>query len=120
MTSADGTVIAYERSGVGPALVLVDGALCSRDFGPTWTLAARLATRFTVHQYDRRGRGDSGGGTGPYHPDREIEDLAAVIAVAGGTAIVVMPMGSPTAAGPSPTSPITATTCRPRSPRQAR
>lgn len=88
-TSADGTTITYERSGAGPPLVLVDGAMCSRDFGPTRSLAARLAQDFRVTQYDRRGRGDSGPGTTAYHPGREVEDLAAVIASAGGDVIVV-------------------------------
>ena len=58
--SKDGTTIAYERSGKGPALVLVDGALCSRTFGPSPKLAPLLARHFTVYAYDRRGRGQSG------------------------------------------------------------
>jgi pimeloyl-ACP methyl ester carboxylesterase len=87
-TSADGTRIAYEVSGSGPALVLVDGALCARDMGHARPLAAALAASFTVHAYDRRGRGESGSGESAYHPDREIEDLAAVIEVAGGHAHV--------------------------------
>jgi Alpha/beta hydrolase family len=87
-TSADGTRIAYEVSGSGPALVLVDGALCARTMGHARPLAAALASSFTVHTYDRRGRGESGHGEAPYHPDREIEDLTAVIAAAGGHAHV--------------------------------
>ena len=55
--SKDGTTIAYERSGSGPALILVDGALCSRAFGPSPKLAPLLARHFTVYVYDRRGRG---------------------------------------------------------------
>src|SRR3954454_9105859 len=86
--SADGTRIAYEVSGSGPALVLVDGALCQRCMGPARPLAKLLAARFTVHAYDRRGRGESGAGHTPYHPDREVEDLAAVIEAAGGHAHV--------------------------------
>ena len=58
--SKDGTTIAYERSGSGPALILVDGALCSRAFGPSARLATLLAQHFTVISYDRRGRGQSG------------------------------------------------------------
>ena len=85
--SADGTTIAYEKVGTGPALVLVDGALCSRDFGPCRSLANHLADRFTVYFYDRRGRGGSGD-TPPYSPAREYEDLDAVIRAAGGTAYV--------------------------------
>lgn len=85
--SADGTTITYDRTGDGPPVVLVDGALCSRAQGPLPDLASRLAPRFTVYTYDRRGRGDSGDTT-PYSVDREIEDLAAVIEVAGGTAAV--------------------------------
>jgi pimeloyl-ACP methyl ester carboxylesterase len=85
VTSKDGTRMAYERIGSGPALVLVDGALCSRAFGPSEKLASHLASRFTVYRYDRRGRGDSGDTT-PYSPAREVEDIAALIAAAGGSA----------------------------------
>lgn len=67
--SKDGTPIAYEKSGEGPALILVDGALCSRKFGPMPRLAPLLAKRFTVFTYDRRGRGDSGD-TPPYAKQR--------------------------------------------------
>ncbi|HEY6315844.1 MAG TPA: alpha/beta hydrolase [Streptosporangiaceae bacterium] len=82
--SADGTTISYTRAGQGPPLILVDGALCSRSFGPMPKLADQLAPHFTVYTYDRRGRGDSGD-TQPYEPDREIEDLEALIALAGDT-----------------------------------
>jgi pimeloyl-ACP methyl ester carboxylesterase len=85
--SSDGTAIAYEASGEGPPLVLVDGALCHRAFGPSRPLAAELADRFTVYTYDRRGRGDSDD-TAPYAVEREVEDLEAVIAAAGGSAHV--------------------------------
>ncbi len=88
-TSTDGTEIAYEVSGSGPALVLVDGAMCQRAMGPSRGLAEQLADRFTVHAYDRRGRGESGPGTSPYAMDREVEDLLAVIGAAGGTAHVL-------------------------------
>ena len=87
VTSADGTAIAYEKVGSGPALVLVDGALCYRDFGPCRSLAKHLADRFTVYFYDRRGRGESGD-TQPYIAQREYEDLDAVIAATGGNAYV--------------------------------
>src|SRR4029078_815550 len=83
--SQDGTLIAYERSGAGPALILVDGALCSRSFGPSPKLAALLARHFTVYAYDRRGRGQSGD-TPPYTPAREVEDIAALVEAAGGSA----------------------------------
>lgn len=85
--SNDGTAIAYRRQGSGPSLVIVDGALCSRAFGPSSAQAARLADAFTVYTYDRRGRGESGD-TQPYAVEREIEDLAAVIGAAGGRAFV--------------------------------
>lgn len=87
VTSADGTTIAYETVGDGPPLVLVDGALCYRSFGPARPLAKHLADTYRVHLYDRRGRGDSGN-TPPYAVDREIEDVAAVIDAAGGSAFV--------------------------------
>jgi pimeloyl-ACP methyl ester carboxylesterase len=87
-TSVDGTEIAYESSGSGPALVLVDGALCHRAFGPARGLAEQLADSFTVYAYDRRGRGESGAGASPYAVEREVDDLAAVIDAAGGSAHV--------------------------------
>jgi len=83
--SKDGTPIAFERSGAGPALLLVDGALCSRGFGPARKLAALLAPHFTVYAYDRRGRGESGD-TPPYSPAREVEDIAALVEATGGSA----------------------------------
>jgi pimeloyl-ACP methyl ester carboxylesterase len=88
VTSKDGTAIAYERVGDGPPLILVDGALCSRAFGPTPKLAPLLAGQFTVYVYDRRGRGESGD-TAPYAKGREIEDIAALIGAAGGQAALV-------------------------------
>jgi pimeloyl-ACP methyl ester carboxylesterase len=87
LTSADGTTIAYERTGSGPALVLVDGAMCHRAAGPMRPLAALLRDGFTVYTYDRRGRGESSD-TRPYAVAREIEDLRALIAQAGGEAYV--------------------------------
>jgi pimeloyl-ACP methyl ester carboxylesterase len=84
--SADGTTIAYERTGDGPPLVLVDGALCHRDFNGQRPLAALLADRFAVYVYDRRGRGESTD-TAPPAPEREVEDLAAVLEAAGGPAM---------------------------------
>ncbi|HEX4713666.1 MAG TPA: alpha/beta hydrolase [Ktedonobacteraceae bacterium] len=87
VTSKDGTVIAYSQVGQGPALILVDGALCYRQFGPSQDLAAKLAPHFTVITYDRRGRGESGD-TQPYAVEREVEDLAALLEVVGGTAYV--------------------------------
>jgi len=86
--SKDGTAIAYERSGNGPALILVDGALCSRAFGPMPKLAPLLARHFTVYVYDRRGRGQSGD-TQPYSKEREVEDIAALIQEAGGSAFLL-------------------------------
>jgi pimeloyl-ACP methyl ester carboxylesterase len=83
--SADGTAIAYSTAGHGPAVILVDGALCHRAMGPSGPLAKLLAEHFTVYTYDRRGRGDSGD-TAPYDVDREVEDLAALIEAAGGSA----------------------------------
>ncbi|ADJ49380.1 hydrolase [Amycolatopsis mediterranei S699] len=86
-TSADGTQIAYTRAGSGPALVLVDGAMCYRGSSPNDALAKELATHFTVYTYDRRGRGESGD-TGPYTVEREVEDVAALIKEAGGEAFL--------------------------------
>ncbi len=88
VTSKDGTTIAYERIGAGPPLIIVDGALCYRDSGPARKVAAELADQFTVIIYDRRGRGESGD-TQPYAVQREVEDLDALIAAAGGRAQLV-------------------------------
>jgi pimeloyl-ACP methyl ester carboxylesterase len=85
--SADGTEIAFERSGSGPALVMIDPALGYAGFDNIRGLGALLAASLTVYTYDRRGRGGSGD-TAPYAVEREIEDLAAVIAEAGGAASV--------------------------------
>jgi pimeloyl-ACP methyl ester carboxylesterase len=83
--SQDGTTIAFARSGTGPALIVVDGALCSRAFGPSAKLAPLLARHFTVYADDRRGRGQSGD-RAPYAPAREVEDIAALVEEAGGSA----------------------------------
>jgi pimeloyl-ACP methyl ester carboxylesterase len=85
--SKDGTPIAFTKLGRGPALILVDGALCFRENGPSRDIATALASDFTVYAYDRRGRGESGD-TKPYAIDREIEDLKAVIRQAGDSAFV--------------------------------
>ena len=87
VTSKDGTEIAYEKTGKGPELILVDGALIYRSFGPMPELAKLLAPNFTVTTYDRRGRGESGD-TKPYALEREVEDLNALIDAAGGSAYV--------------------------------
>ncbi|HEV2781098.1 MAG TPA: alpha/beta fold hydrolase [Actinophytocola sp.] len=82
-TSKDGTTIAFDRIGDGPPVILVEGAFCDRRTSAP--LAARLADRFTVFSYDRRGKGDSGD-TQPWSIERELEDLDAIIAAAGGSA----------------------------------
>jgi pimeloyl-ACP methyl ester carboxylesterase len=82
--SKDGTVIAFDRLGRGPALILVGGALEHRAMdSETAQLAPLLAEHFTVFHYDRRGRGDSTD-TQPYAVEREIEDIDALITEAGG------------------------------------
>lgn len=83
--SRDGTLIAYEQRGEGPPVVLVGGALCTAASDAP--LASLLAPHFRVFTYDRRGRGASGD-TAPYTVEREIEDLATVIAETGGNASV--------------------------------
>src|SRR4026207_1577463 len=84
-TSADGTTIAFDRSGRGPALVLVGGALSDR--AAAVGLAGKLAPRFTGVALDRGGRGDSGD-TAPYAVERELEDIVALLDGAGGSAFV--------------------------------
>jgi pimeloyl-ACP methyl ester carboxylesterase len=83
--SADGTAIAYQCVGDGPALILVDGAFGFRKFSSSPELAKLLAPTCRVYAYDRRGRGQSGD-TQPFSLDREIEDIDALIDEAGGSA----------------------------------
>jgi pimeloyl-ACP methyl ester carboxylesterase len=83
VTSSDGTAIAYDRQGDGPPVILVGGGATDRSENAP--LAEALAERFTAVNYDRRGRGASGD-TPPYALEREIEDLEALIAEAGGSA----------------------------------
>jgi len=90
ITSADGTKIAYERTGDGPPLIIVDGALCHRANGPSRPMAAELTADFTVFTYDRRGRGESGE-SGEIALEREIEDLEALTKEAGGAPFVFGP-----------------------------
>ena len=85
VTSADGTTIAYDRIGSGPPVVIVDGALCHREFGPSRKLAEALSEHFAVYIYDRRGRGGSTD-TAPYAVQREVEDIEALIRETGGPA----------------------------------
>ena len=87
VTSSDGTSIAFERMGAGPPLVMVDAAGSYRDFRPLRPPVELLSGHFTVYLYDRRGRGASGD-TQPYAVEREVDDLAALIAEAGGSASV--------------------------------
>lgn len=81
--SRDGTPLAYESTGQGPAVILVSGAMSTG--GTVAPLAVPLSDRFRVLVYDRRGRGESGD-TAPYAVEREVEDLAALIEAAGGEA----------------------------------
>jgi pimeloyl-ACP methyl ester carboxylesterase len=87
VSSPDGTTIAYDKVGEGPALIVVDGALSVHSSGGKSELAELLAPRFTVYGYDRRGRGHSGD-TLPYAVDREIEDIQALVDRAGGSAFL--------------------------------
>jgi pimeloyl-ACP methyl ester carboxylesterase len=82
VTSKDGTTIAFEQSGIGPAIVLVGAALADRT--GIKKLAKCLTSEFTVFNYDRRGRGKSSD-CHPYAVDREVEDLEALIDAAGGS-----------------------------------
>jgi pimeloyl-ACP methyl ester carboxylesterase len=86
VTSADGTMIAYERHGNGEPVIVVNTV--AEDRSGLSRVAGLLAEHFTVYTYDRRGRGDSGD-TKPYAPGREVEDLAAVIETAGGRASLI-------------------------------
>jgi pimeloyl-ACP methyl ester carboxylesterase len=86
--SKDGTHIAFDKIGAGPALILVNGALQYRSTDPrTEQLTKLLSEHFTVFNYDRRGRGDSGDAA-QYAKEREVEDIEALIKEAGGSAAV--------------------------------
>lgn len=85
VVSTDGTEIAVERSGGGPALIIVGGSLADHQFYQP--LANELSRRFTVYNYDRRGRGQSGYASADA-VERELEDLAALVDHAGGPAFV--------------------------------
>jgi len=89
VTSQDGTQIAYSKVGSGPALIIVCGATQFRAFDANLAILAELlAPQLTVITYDRRGRGGSSD-TPPFAPARELEDIAALIQVAGGRASVL-------------------------------
>jgi pimeloyl-ACP methyl ester carboxylesterase len=85
VTSKDGTSIAFDKSGHGPAVVIVGGI--AGDRSQQAPVAALLAKDFTVFNFDRRAHGESGN-TEPYAVEREIEDIDAIIGEAGGTAMV--------------------------------
>ena len=85
VTSKDGTTIAFDRLGEGPPVILVGGGPTDRSANAP--LAKLLAIDFTVINFDRRGRGDSGD-TPPYAVDREVEDLDALIGEVGGAAVL--------------------------------
>jgi pimeloyl-ACP methyl ester carboxylesterase len=87
-TSKDGTRLAYDRLGQGPPLVIVNGALSVRTFVFARKMAEEFAKSFTVYNYDRRGRGDSTDHM-DYSVQKEVEDVAAVCAAAGGKPFVV-------------------------------
>src|SRR6202040_2693859 len=83
VNSKDGTKIAYDKLGQGPAVILVSGATMARSGAVG--LAHLLASKVTVYNYDRRGRGDSTD-TKPFAVEREIEDIDSIIDEAGGSA----------------------------------
>jgi pimeloyl-ACP methyl ester carboxylesterase len=89
VTSKDGTTIAFDKAGEGPALIVVGGALSVRSSSIPMikVLTDLLSKHFTVYHYDRRGRGDSGD-TPPYAVEREVEDIEVLIDDAGGSAFV--------------------------------
>ena len=87
VTSKDGTKIAYDKTGQGPALIMVAGMFSYRKYAGQVKLAKLLSEHFTVYNYDRRGRGDSTD-TAPYSTSKEVDDLKALINAAGGSAYV--------------------------------
>jgi pimeloyl-ACP methyl ester carboxylesterase len=93
VTSKDGTRIAYETAGSGPTLLIVNGAMGYRGLGFAKSFRAEMAKHFTVIDYDRRGRGESGD-TPPYSVKKEVEDLAALVAGPGGGKCLVFAQSS--------------------------
>jgi pimeloyl-ACP methyl ester carboxylesterase len=107
VASADGTSIAYDVTGSGPAVVVVEGALCQRTMGTARALIPLLSEHYAVFAYDRRGRGESGPGpsgssssvqgsstqgsptSGASAVQHEVEDLVAVLGAAGPDAFVI-------------------------------
>jgi pimeloyl-ACP methyl ester carboxylesterase len=85
ITSRDGTRITFDKTGAGPVIIIVNGALSYRAVYNDKSLVSALAKDFTVYTYDRRGRGESTD-TKPYSVEREIEDIEALIKDAGGSA----------------------------------
>jgi pimeloyl-ACP methyl ester carboxylesterase len=83
--SKDGTRIAFDKTGRGPAIIIVNGALSYRAVYDDKSLVSALSKDFTIYTYDRRGRGESTD-TKPYNVEREIEDIEALIEDAGGSA----------------------------------
>lgn len=90
LTSADGTTIAYEQTGSGPAIIIVSNV--AEDHTSVAGLVTALAKDFTVISFDRRGRGASGDPR-PYDPAREIDDISALIDVLGGSAALTSGSG---------------------------
>jgi uncharacterized protein YndB with AHSA1/START domain/pimeloyl-ACP methyl ester carboxylesterase len=90
ITSADGTTIAYRKTGSGPAIIVISNV--AEDHTGVAGLAKSLSAHFTVISFDRRGRGGSGDPQ-PYDPAREIEDIAALIDIAGGSAALTSGSG---------------------------
>lgn len=89
-TSKDGTKIAYDQTGQGPALILVGGSFEQRAMqSETSNLASHpiLQQHFSVIHYDRRGRGDSTDNH-PYDVEREVDDIDALISAVGGSAYI--------------------------------
>ena len=85
--SKDGTRIAFDKSGKGAAIIIVNGALGFREFYGDKPLVAALSNDFTIYTYDRRGRGESTD-TKPYAAEKEIEDVEALIDDAGGSSFL--------------------------------
>src|SRR5688572_18136414 len=85
--SKDGTSIAFDKSGEGPAIIIMNGAMGFREFYGDKPLVEALSNDFTIYTYDRRGRGESTD-TKPYTAEKEMEDVAALIEDAGGSSFL--------------------------------
>jgi pimeloyl-ACP methyl ester carboxylesterase len=91
VATADGHRIDVHSTGSGPGVVVVHGSAVS---APNYArLAATLAGRFTVHRYDRRGRGSRGPVDASHGVASDVDDLRAVLEHTGARTVLAHSYG---------------------------